>query len=565
MALSAVIGALRVNLGIDSAAFSNGLNQAKTGLQRFGKLAKTGLLAAGAAAATAAGAMTLAVKGTIDAADEMSKASAKIGVPIEELSRLKYAADLSGVSFEGLQTAVGRLSRVMNDAKNGSKEAVDTFAQLGISATNADGSLKSASQVLQEVSDKFASMPEGAEKTALAMELMGRSGANMIPLLNGGSEALAKLMGEADQFGQVFTQTMGSQAEAFNDNISRLQGAFGNLAARLATELLPYLERFTNWLVENAPQITGFVVRTVEGFAQFGSAISQVAGFFDQLDASIRRMGDNMRATISSVVKMASELVQAFAAIPGQMMEIGGQIIDGLWQGIQAKWSSLKAGVAGIGSSITSTIKSTLGIRSPSRVMHEVGVDIMQGLQNGMDSVSTSVKGGVEKVAGGIESTFSGIGSSIAEAIKGTKSWKDVALDALRSVASAVLSNMNFGGGIFGNIFKGLLGGLIGFQNGGSFTVGGSGGTDSQLVAFRASPGEMVDVRKGGKKNVGRLHITYGLAQDGFLNLYPQVQEVSQTEARQASDTRVGAYNDQQRRGGAAVNQRFYSGLKRRS
>lgn len=534
MALSAVIGALRVNLGIDSAAFSNGLNQAKTGLQRFGKLAKTGLLAAGAAAATAAGAMTLAVKGTIDAADEMSKASAKIGVPIEELSRLKYAADLSGVSFEGLQTAVGRLSRVMNDAKNGSKEAVDTFAQLGISATNADGSLKSASQVLQEVSDKFASMPEGAEKTALAMELMGRSGANMIPLLNGGSEALAKLMGEADQFGQVFTQTMGSQAEAFNDNISRLQGAFGNLAARLATELLPYLEQFTNWLVENAPQITGFVVRTVEGFAQFGSAISQVAGFFDQLDASIRRMGDNMRATISSVVQMASELVQAFAAIPGQMMEIGGQIIDGLWQGIQAKWSSLKSSVTGLGSSIVGWFKSPLEVHSPSRVMHEIGVNIMQGLQNGMDSMTGSIKGGVLTVADGISNAFSGVGSGIADAIKGTKSWKDVALDALRSIGQAMLSNMNFGGGVFGSLFKGLLGGLLGFKNGGSFTVGGAGGADSQLVAFRATPGEMVDVHKGGQR-AGNLHITYALAQDGFLNLYPEVREVAQSEGQKAA------------------------------
>ncbi|TDX72598.1 hypothetical protein EDE05_12819 [Neorhizobium sp. R1-B] len=507
---SSVIGALRVNLGIDSAAFSDGLKKAQSGLSKFGALAKTGLAAAAAGATAAAGAMALAVKGSIDAADDMSKAAAKIGIPIEELSRLKYAADLSGVSFEGLQTAVGKLSKQMNEAKNGSKAAAEAFSSIGVSATNADGSLKTASQVLTEISDRFATMPDGAEKTALAMELMGRSGANMIPLLNGGSAALQQLMGEADQFGQVFTAEMGANAEAFNDNISRLQGAFGNLAAKVAQELLPYLRQFTDWLVQNAPAIAQWAGQTASGLqfvinefvrfrneaTQFGEQIQAIVQFFTDLDTRLRQFGANARAA-------AAELLNAFLELPARMVEIGGQIIEGLWQGIQARWENVKAGVTGIADSISTSVRTALGIHSPSRVMHEIGVNIMTGLNNGMTSVD--VKSGVVAVADDISGSFQSIGSAIGGAISGTQKWSDVLKTVLQQIASMAFSKIGGGGGGIGGLFTGLLSGLFGFANGGSFQVGGAGGVDSQLVAFKASPNETVSVTKPGQRMGGNM------------------------------------------------------------
>src|SRR5690606_21719747 len=246
---------LRVNLGIDTAAFSNGLKKAESSLQKFGAIVQKGLVAGAAAAGAALTGLGLAVRSTINAADDMAKSAQRFGIPIEELSRLKYAADLAGVSFNELGTGVRRLSQNMNDAAQGTGEGAKAFEQLGISVTDADGNLKSASEVMAEIADRFAAMPDGAEKTALAMDLMGRSGANMIPLLNGGADALNNLMAEADTFGQVFTAEMGAQAEAFNDNLSRLQGIFASIAARIAADLLPHLERFSEWLVENAPAI----------------------------------------------------------------------------------------------------------------------------------------------------------------------------------------------------------------------------------------------------------------------------------------------------------------------
>ncbi|RVG20297.1 phage tail protein [Sinorhizobium meliloti] len=528
MAGSAVIGALRVNLGIDSAAFSNGLKQAQSGLSRFGSMAKTGLLAVGAAATAVGGALAVGVKGAVDAADDMSKAAAKIGIPIEELSRLKYAADLSGVSFEGLQTSVGRLSKVMTEAKNGSASAIEKFNQLGVTVTNADGSLKSTSQVLSEMADRFAAMPDGAEKTALAMELMGRSGANMIPLLNGGSAALQNLMNEADTFGQVFTAEMGANAEAFNDNISRLQGTFGAIAAEVAGKLLPHMVAFTDWLVNNAPAIANFVVQIVDFAAQIvalgNSIINLMTGAWAQFEAGWGRIIELRNQLVASLQGLAEEIVGVFVAIPGQMLEIGGQIIDGLWRGIQQKWEEVKGGLAEIGHSITNTVKSTLGIHSPSRVMHEVGTFIVQGLANGItatqpnalaaaNGVSSTVMGafdGMDQIGSSLSSSLSGVFQGL---IDGSKSVKDVLKDLLGQMSDMVM-NQAFqaifggggmgggGGGLFGGLFGGI-GKLFGFANGGSFQVGGAGGVDSQLVAFKASPNETVSITKPGQEGGG--------------------------------------------------------------
>ncbi|MDE4596719.1 hypothetical protein [Sinorhizobium meliloti] len=169
---SAVIGALRVNLGLDSAAFQDGLKKAQSGLSRFGSMAKTGLIAGAAAAAAGLAAFGVSVKGAIDAADDMSKMAQKIGIPIEELSRLKYVADLVGrlnadACHRGPQT-LRQYDRTRWPSPPARSAAA--FQKLGIELTNADGSMRSSQDVLVQLSDKFAAMPDGAEKTGAGDE-----------------------------------------------------------------------------------------------------------------------------------------------------------------------------------------------------------------------------------------------------------------------------------------------------------------------------------------------------------------------------------------------------------
>jgi hypothetical protein len=268
MAASSVIGALRVNLGLDSAQFTRGTQQAQTSMQKMQRYMKfAGAAIAGALAGAAAGMVKLGFD-SIKTADEISKAAQSIGIGTEELSRLRYAADISGVSFESLQSNLGRFNRGIFDAANGTGNAGKAFARLGIEVRNAEGGIKTQTQLLGELAAKFQSMPDGVEKSALAMQIFGKSGAEMIPFLNQGADGIAKLTDEADKFGVVIDQETGRKAEEFNDNLTRLQGVFSSLATQIMADNLPALVSFTNALVDNQGAVRGFaneISKSIQG------------------------------------------------------------------------------------------------------------------------------------------------------------------------------------------------------------------------------------------------------------------------------------------------------------
>jgi hypothetical protein len=443
MAGSAVIGALRVNLGIDTAAFSDGLKKAQSGMARWGAMMKTGAIAAAAGLGAAIGGMGLAMKNAVDAADDMSKAAAKIGIPIEELSRLKYAADLSGVSFETLSTGVKRLS--VNMAAGGK-----ALTDVGLSANNADGSMKSASTVMSEIADKFASMPDGAEKTALAIKLFGKAGAEMIPLLNGGSEALGKLMAEADSFGQVFSAEMGKNAEAFNDNISRLTGAFGALAANLATKLLPYLVQFTDWMVANAPAIAQSIVNIVDAVSQMAQGLIQ---FGTDVTAFLTGSWATFATAWDGMVLKVDQVKQSLVSLG----ETGLQAISGLVTGV-TEWlqNKLNAIFNVVGQKID-WVKGKFAALYDAVVGNSYIPDMVDEIGQHMGRLDQEMVAPAQEALGTLESTFS---SWTKAAIDGTFNLQSALSDLAGQMLDMATNQLITG--IFSAAFGGAGGGYFG-------------------------------------------------------------------------------------------------------
>jgi len=243
------IGALSVRIGADTADLTKGLKNAGKEVSGFsasvenlsGKLKAASAVAIGAA--TAVGVM---VKQAINAADEMGKMAAKVGVSTEELSKLSYAADLAGVSTGELQGALGLLTRNMTSAAQGTGDAKNAFDALGIRVKDASGNLRSSADVMGDLADQFANMQDGANKTALAIQIFGRAGANMIPLLNGGRESIKNAGDELERLGGVVTKKAAEEAAQFNDNLTRLNKTVSGLAMQIANSILPRLVDFTN-------------------------------------------------------------------------------------------------------------------------------------------------------------------------------------------------------------------------------------------------------------------------------------------------------------------------------
>src|SRR5690606_7013155 len=134
----------------------------------------------------------------------------------------------------------------------GNGEAQKGYNALGISDKDAEGNLKSSDQLLQEVAGKFAQFEDGANKTALAVNLFGKSGADLIPLLNAGAEGIQDMKDEAVELGLTFDQATGKADEAFIDHLTRLDADNKGLFNRSATQLLPSWGSLTDRVFDTA-------------------------------------------------------------------------------------------------------------------------------------------------------------------------------------------------------------------------------------------------------------------------------------------------------------------------
>lgn len=272
----------------------------------LGTLAKVSVASVAVGLAGIAGGAALAaenVRKIADEADELGKASQKIGIAVEALSELKYTADLSGVSFQGLQTAVTRLTKSMSEiAKGTENDAARAFELLDINVKNSDGTLRSANEVMADVAEKFSSFRDGAEKTALAIAVFGRAGAEMIPLLNAGAEGLQKSNIEAREFGAVMSGPLAKASENFNDNMSRIQYAVKGVFIAIANELVPIISDWSDGLVKSIKEMqlferTGEIMRSV--INSITEAVIWASGRLEGFSAIVERIGQGAKELAS--------------------------------------------------------------------------------------------------------------------------------------------------------------------------------------------------------------------------------------------------------------------------
>ncbi len=214
----------------------------------LGKLGPAGLIAGASIAALGVG-MTALVLPVARIGDEFFKLSQKTGVSVEALTALDYAAKLSDVTTEGLTKALQKLSVAMFDTQVNGDEGSAALKALGVSATDAHGQIRPTEAVLLDLAEKFATMPDGADKAALAVKLFGKEGLAIIPFLNQGREGITALMEEAQRLGLVMSEDVARASEAFNDNLTRLSAIFEGVQRQIGAAVIPILADFTEQVI----------------------------------------------------------------------------------------------------------------------------------------------------------------------------------------------------------------------------------------------------------------------------------------------------------------------------
>ncbi|MCA1381303.1 hypothetical protein [Bradyrhizobium sp. BRP23] len=356
-----VIGQLRVILGGDTSSLDKSLSESQSKLAGFGSKLALGFAAAAAAATAAAVAVTSQVHSAIEAADQLNKMSQSTGLSTEELSKLKYAADLSDVSTEALGKSMGKLSKAMvAAATEGASPAANAFNAMGVSVRNNDGTLRESSEVLKDVADKFAFYKDGAEKTNLAIQIFGKSGAALIPLLNQGRDGLEQAGEEAAKFGLVLDKKTTMAAEAFNDNLKRMDSIKQGIVMTVTAKMLPSFEQLSEVMLETR--------KNTELWNSVGDALANTM-------KALVTVGVTLVTTWQQIFATASNLKQAFGLLAsGEVSAAFEKMKASTAQTVEA-FTGLKQTVSSLWSDIPtfSWDSQALGIKQLNREVMEYG------------------------------------------------------------------------------------------------------------------------------------------------------------------------------------------------
>jgi hypothetical protein len=269
--MATTIGKLAVMLSLNSKAYSSGLSKAATKSEStIGRITKSISKISVATAATAAAATAVAIpaltKQQMGLIDATAKTADALGLGTEQLVGYRHAAGLAGVSNEALTTGFRRLQKNVSDATLGLTTSSRAFDALGLSAE----SIKrlSPDEQIKAIADAFPRLTNQADRARVAQDLFGRSGLDLIKLLEQGSAGLSAAQREAAALGLTFNRLDAAKVERANDSISKLSAGIKAIGLSLAIGVSDPLAKIATLWTDNWKRIqagvTAAVSRTVD-------------------------------------------------------------------------------------------------------------------------------------------------------------------------------------------------------------------------------------------------------------------------------------------------------------
>lgn len=285
------------------------------------------------------------------AADDLNTLSKQTGIGTADLQKYSYAADLVDVSVESIAKSNKRLTRNAYEAANGSKSQAEAFEALGVSVTDSDGNLRDSEAIFQDTISALGKMTNETERDALAQKLMGKSAADLNPLIEDGGETYKQVADTMSKYGLEYVdQETLDKANQFNDQLDtmKLLGsvAIAQVGSQLAAYLAPALEKVVDWVGKLANWLSSLSPQTL-------AVIGAIAAVVAVLAPLLMGLG-KVAFAISSIMSLASTLGPVIGALAGPVgiaiavfaaLVAAGVLIYKNWDTIKAKAIQFKTSV----------------------------------------------------------------------------------------------------------------------------------------------------------------------------------------------------------------------------
>lgn len=404
-----------------------------------------GPLSAVGAAASLAG-LGKAISDFAEYGGHVDDVSTQIGVAAKKVQEWTYAAKLGGVEGDALTDSLARLNRNLADAAGGkNKDLSALMRKLGISAKDASGHLRGAEQIFPEIADALSRINDPVARAAVGNAFLGKSWADLMPVLKDGSAGLKAAGKEARELGIVLSDQEIANAAQLGDELDRLTtGARGlslGIASQLMPTILPLLGQLTEWLKANrqiiATKIGDFVQRVAAAIKQidWNKIAAGISSFASGIERVVDFIGGWQNALIALVVFLNGGLVAAILNVGASVIRLGVifltnpiaaavAVIAGLvyviyrnWDGIVGWFNEKLARVkAAFSDGLLKGVLTALAEFNPTRLFAEAinglikyifGIDMFEVGSKWIAGFADAIMGRVESLASGLKDTLS--------------------------------------------------------------------------------------------------------------------------------------------------------------
>jgi len=351
MASSRSLGSLTLDLVLKMGGFQEGMDKAARKVEQTAdRIAKFGAgigNALKAVAAFAIGSATVStalqqISQSIDFADSLDELSARFNISTEVLSGWGYAAKLTGSDLDSLAGVIPKFSKLVADSADASSTAGKTFAALGIAVKDQNGNLRSFQDLLPEVADRFKGITNETTKTALAVQLFGKSGSEFLEFLSLGSDGLKDMADKAADLGVVIDGDTAAAAAKFKDELDNLRAATQGFFTVVSAELLPTLTSLTETMTDLAKNSDGArrvadtlssALDIVTGAAQLLNsaitvAVSNIFALQKTGEAAAQGLTGNFKDARQSILSALSAFGTGMQSLQSIPTTVGG-VVDG--------------------------------------------------------------------------------------------------------------------------------------------------------------------------------------------------------------------------------------------
>lgn len=323
-------GAAYIELYAKDNRLVKGLNAASAKLKAFG----AGITSIGTKlAGLGAGLVTPfigAAKVFADMGSDLVDMSQRTGVSVEALSELGFAAEQSGADLDTLEGSLKKMQKFLVTAAEGSQQANDALGQLGLSM--ADLSRLAPEEQFSLIADRLSQIENPALRTAAAMQIFGKSGTRLLPLMQGGAKGIDELRQQARDLGLTMSTEDAQAAEAFGDKLDALWKVLKRTAFTVGSAVAPALTQIAEVIMRTAKTTSDWIAQNkglVATIFKVGAAILVGGAALVVLGASISGLGVAFGG-IATLITTAGAVIGTLGTILASLLSPIGLVIGGL-------------------------------------------------------------------------------------------------------------------------------------------------------------------------------------------------------------------------------------------